>query len=62
MTGLTVTAIMLHLGVTLFCHFRVFIVIIPSAGFHTHKFCGVCHTCDMPVIHPDRRKMRDAVY
>ena len=46
MTGLAVTATMLCLGVIFSCHFHVFIVIIPPAGFQTHKFCGVCHTCD----------------
>ena len=50
MTGLAVTVNMLHLCVTVSCHFHVFIVNLPSAGFQKHKFCFVSHTCDMSVI------------
>jgi hypothetical protein len=49
MTGLAVTVTMLLLGVIVSFHFHMFIVIKPSAGFQTHKFCGVSHTCDIPV-------------
>jgi hypothetical protein len=50
MIGLAVTVTMLQLGVNLSCHFHLFLVIMPPAGFQTHKLCRVSHTCDMPVV------------